>query len=368
MNNPVNKILSVIVLLFIQQIGMASPIEPIRVTEQTIKLLGKKEFYFAFAKGDKVIIDLEVVKGKTIKEFIFEPYQSSSIFNDIKVSKITNKSIDLQKQDIYKITIKGGLSFPEIVKLKIQRIPESLDYKDFDTNVNWVEKVDTTYRVYTKNVIVGYDTSYVTKYNHILIKVDTSFSMQSRLERVHSKTNLSHSNTTSFDVQLPQNKSEYLKTTEVISWSYKIQTGDRRSIRDNVQNFSIGLINTKSKAGLMAGLALGTVSSLATPPKGDNVNYGLSLYYRNQWVSLGEGNSIMVANRVYNHTQGMIRFYLGNDNLINGINVSVEILAVIVEKTYRAEPYQQRVVKSLKGNRTFKDPIYKKRKVPEMRG
>jgi len=45
---------------------------PVMVAEQTIKVgIGKeKELFYGFAAGDELIFDLQVVKGKNVKEVV----------------------------------------------------------------------------------------------------------------------------------------------------------------------------------------------------------------------------------------------------------------------------------------------------------
>lgn len=358
----------VLIFLYLTSGLLAKPIEPIIVSEQNFKLTGKKEFYFSFAKGDEILISLEVVKGKNIKELIVEEYPTTSRYNDFKVSTLNNKSIKVQQDGIYKFTLKSGLGL-KIVRFKLQRIPLDENTKEFNTNIDWIEKIDTTYKVYTKKVIVGYDSTWVTRYRKILIKVDTIVHIESRLERVHSQTNLSSANYTNVTMRLPQIQNEGLKERKIESWSYRIEAGGKKSIGDNMRDFSLSLVGTNTKEGALAGIALGTVSSLSAPPKGDNVKYSIDFfdYQKKAWYNLGTGNSVLAYAPVKNLRSGEVKFFLENDNIVNGINVVIEMCVIIIEESYREEPYQQMIVSAIKELKSFKDPIYTKSTIPVIR-
>ena len=75
--------------------SMIAQLEPIIVSEQTIKVKSNEEFYFAFAKGDEIVFDLEVVKGKNLKEVEIVEYPNSSKFFEFKTKNISNKNMYL---------------------------------------------------------------------------------------------------------------------------------------------------------------------------------------------------------------------------------------------------------------------------------
>lgn len=185
---------------------------PITVSEQTIKVNGDNEFYFGFSKGDEIIFELEVVNGKNVKEVEILEYPSTSKFFEYKASKISGKKLKVNKTAIYKFRLKGGGIGTKICRAKILRVPASKETVDFNTSVKWKTRKDSTYE---------------TRYRKVLTKVDTqAIQVIDRVERVHSTTNLSNSNRSQFNVQLPSNERSQLRTSEIIAWAYWFGVGD----------------------------------------------------------------------------------------------------------------------------------------------
>ena len=308
-------------------------IEPITVSEQTIKVNGENEFYFGFAEGDEIIFDLQVVKGKNVKEVEILEYPSSSKFFEFKATKISDKRIKVNKTAIYKFRLKGGGLGTKICQAKILRVPGSAETANFNTSVKWNVRRDSTYE---------------TRYRKVLVKSDTTVDIfMDRVERVHSQTNLDNPNRSSFVVELPANKRSELQTSEVISWAYWFGVGDEglAQYEKEKKKYLLDQVSTVSAlANPVAGLALGTYVMLSNPPEGDNVHYWLSATLNGEPISLGNGNSVVAHKRITNITQGSFRVTLENDNTLNGINVNIKFAAAIVNKTYENQAYQELLV------------------------
>lgn len=306
---------------------------PITVSEQTIKVNGDNEFYFGFSKGDQIIFELEVIKGKNVKEVEILEYPNTSKFFEYKATKISGKKLKVNKTAIYKFRLKGGGIGTKICRAKILRVPASKETVDFNTSVKWKTRKDSTYE---------------TRYRKVLTKVDTqAIQVIDRVERVHSTTNLSNSNRSQFNVQLPSNERSQLRTSEIIGWAYWFGVGDE-GLAQYEEEKKKYLKEQSASIGAMidpiAGLALGAYAMLAKPPTGDNVHYWITTYINEQAYSIASGNSVTASGRVTDITQGGFTVTFDNDNTLNGINVSVKITAIKVTKTYKNESYRQLLV------------------------
>lgn len=187
-------------------------VEPIVVSEQTIKVGSDEEFYFGFSEGDEIVFDLQVIKGKDLKEVEITEYPSTSKFFEFKTDGISEKRIKVYKDAVYKFRFKGGGMGTKVCRVKILRIPASEESVSFDSSVKWK---------------VRFDSSYSTKHEKVLVQADTTVvTVADRVERVHSQTNLDNSNVTEFNVNLPENKRLELETSEVISWAYWLGVGN----------------------------------------------------------------------------------------------------------------------------------------------
>lgn len=323
-----------LILITISAFGQS---EPVVVSEQTIKVSGEKELYYGFAAGDEIIFNLDVVKGKNVKEVEIVEYPYSSKFFDFKTKKISDQRITVNKTGIYKFRIKGGGLGTKICRAQILRVPSSAETKNFDTSIKWKVRLDS---------------SYVTKYVKELVSVDTVVvSVADRVERVHSQTNLSNSNITRFNLNLPQNKTSEFQTSELISWAYWIGVGNegQQAFETEKKKF---LMDNTAKVGAMidpvAGLALGAYAMLTNPPQGDNVKYWITTYMNGVEYSLGQGNSVVSSGRVTEMKQGGFTVTLQNDNIADGINTTIKISAIMLNKKYANRSYEQLQVKQFK--------------------
>ena len=183
--------------------------EPIDVTDQTIKLNGLEEdvLHFGFAAGDKIIFNFRTIDDKELKEIEILEYPNNSKFLDFKTKLVDNKTITVNKQGIYIFRFKNSSMAGRICKIKIQRVPASDETKNFNSTVTWETKQEITYNTFTKDIIVGYDTTYVQKTKKELVKTELSEDMiLDKTERVHSINNLDYKNYKTVQVTLPQNE------------------------------------------------------------------------------------------------------------------------------------------------------------------
>lgn len=314
-------------------VSLNAQVDPIVITEQTLKVTKDETFYYGFADGDQIVFDIEVVRGKHIKEVEIAEYGGSSIFFDFKTKKVAGKRFDVKGTKIYAFRIKGGGLSGKICRMKISRVPDSEASVDFDPTVKWQTR---------------YDSSYVKKYRRDLVKVDTqAISVVERVERVHSSTN-ANGNRNSFVVDLPSNQKSDLKTSEVTSWAYWIGVGDEG--QEAYQNDTKAFLN---KAGSMLGatanpvigLALDAYTTFSNPPKGNNIQFWFAAVQNGQEFYLAKGNSVVASGKFTDNLQGSFRVHLLNDNIMNGINVNIKIAAIMVHRTYKKTPYEELVVR-----------------------
>jgi len=88
--------------------------------------------------------------------------------------------------------------------------------------------------------------------------------------------------------------------------------------------------------GALALLAVKGVTLFSNPPKGDNVRFAL---WNDSGKQIDSGNSIVAYRRMESPLQGHFTLQLTNDNMVDGINVTVKILAIVQSQTYRDEAY-----------------------------
>jgi hypothetical protein len=349
----------------------------IDVTEQTIKIASNVEevLYYGFAEGDQIVFSFSEANGKELKEVEILEFPTSFKFSDFKTASIENKVIQVNKAAIYKFRFfNGHVISGRICKVKIQRIPANEQTRNFNTNVNWITRQDTSWNTFTKDIIVGYDTSYVQKTKKEIIKIDTIITeLFNKNERVHSATAMGKTAYSYITVNLPENsyspnKSNPYQSKEVLAWSYWIGVGQKATAEYEKANSSltdgIAVLGTLTGYGALATLAVSGISMFATPSVGDNVQYKFTKYQNGQPTVFDSGNGISGIGRNDNFLQGGFTIELYNDNIRDGIDVTVKVIAVQLAKVWEDKQYTEQNVTPRLEKKIFNEPIITTTKVP----
>ncbi|MEA3451913.1 MAG: hypothetical protein U9Q83_08435 [Bacteroidota bacterium] len=334
-----------------------SQLEPVDVADLTIKVGGMQteELYYGFAEGDQLVFNFEDVKGKPMKEIEIIELPSNSKFMDYKSSSITDKKIKVNQNSVYKFSFKNTAIGGRICKVKIQRIPQSEDLISFNTDWKWETLYDTTYVPYTEDSLVGYDTLHYKEKVKELVKTEQVEEMLfDKNQRVHSYYNENPSRTY-LKVTLPTNKKEPYKEEKVIAWAYWIGVGEesQEAYSKNVKSLGGAASTLASTFGTpLAGLAIGTITELMVPTKGDDVAYWFIADFANvqaflnkqEFYQFDKGKGIAAYGRNTNKLQGTFYIGLWNDNNTRGIDVDVKIVAVKEVKIYEDKEYDRQKV------------------------
>lgn len=335
---------------------------PILVTESTISLNldETEELYFSFAEGDIIELDFKMIKGKHLKEIEIFELPNNKIFSDFKVTEINKKQIRIRNKGLYKFRFYSSSITRRVGKLKIFRIPADESTREFNTNWKWETVRDTIYTPYTIDSITGYNTiNYKENVRELVSVVNTEDILFNKNQRVHSKTKLYDNNKTYLRVDLPNPISTELKEQKVIAWAYWIGVGEEAQMAYQENAKTMGdLANgiTSIYGTPLAGLAVGAITELMIPKTGEDVFYSFIPDYENaelfvngqRYLQFDTGKGIAAYGKNTNRTQGTFFIGLSNDNLQQGIDVDVKIIAVNEVKTYGIVEY----------DREREEPIY----------
>lgn len=370
------KLLTTILLIWTVAILAQDPVE---ITDQTIKIGGMKEeeIYIGFAEGDKLIFNFREIDNKELKEIEILEYPGTPIFSDYQTKSIDNKTIPITRQGVYIFRFKNTAISGRICKIKIQRIPVSDATKNFNTTVSWETKQETTYNNYTKDVIVGYDTTYVQKTKKELIKTELSEEIiLDKSERVNSESNLEYTNYKTIQVTLPPNQVEPYKTKKISSWAYWIGVGKEST---DAWTKNVTLMNSIADGALefiggtpLLGISLGILTNLIVPTSGDDVAYYFIPDYQNEQLFMAQeifyqfdkGKGIAAYSKNNTKTQGTFYIGLVNDNLIEAIDVDIKISIVWETNTYEDQHYNEMNISPRYEKKQFSEPIITTHKIP----
>lgn len=329
--------------------------EPILVTESTIILDvdQTKELYFSFAEGNEIVFDMEMIKGKHIKEIEVTEMPFNTLLTEFKSTGLKGKQIQIRNKCIYKFKFYSSSLTRRVCKIKIFRIPKDESTKTFNTNWKWKIKRDTTYTSYQEDSLVGYQTiKYKETVRELKEKKLEEIMLFEKSQKVHSFYNENKSRTY-LKVDLPLLQNSELRKENLIAWSYWIGV-DQQGQKAYKENTEL-VANVASKAANiyfktpLAGLAVGAVSEFIIPQTGEDVQYyfipdfkNVQLFYNNQQFlqfDMGKGKAAFGRNDKLK--QGT--FYIGllNDNDWKGIDVDVKVLAVKEIKIYENIVYDR---------------------------
>jgi hypothetical protein len=350
----------------------------IDVTDQTMKIGGLKEeiLYFGFTSGDKIIFNFNEIDNKEIKEVEILEYPSNTKFSDFKTYKVENKTITISKEGVFAFRFKNSALSGRICKIKIQRIPASEEKRNFNTNISWETIQDTTYHTYSKNIIVGNDTTYIQKTKKVLVKTEQKEELLfDKPQRVNSKTNI-NGNKTSLFFTLPQNIIAPYKTSQVISWAYWIGVGEEANLvwKQNSQIISnIAKGASTYFTSPLGAFAIGTITDLMIPKSSEIIYYAISDQFNKELFLSGSTNNVYDQGKGpggykkfsdKRFCQGTYYILLQNENIMLGLDVSVKVIAIVETNYFEDKNYTETKITDRYEKKIFSDPIIKSRKIP----
>lgn len=322
---------------------------PVDVAEMTIKVgaMSSQELYYGFAEGDSIVFNFEELKGKDLKEIDITELPGNSKFRDYRAVKVDDKRIYVNKKSVYQFKFINSAIALRICKIKIQRIPKTLALVNFNTNWKWKNSWDTAYLPFTMDTIVGYDTIHHSVEEKVLAKTEqVEEILFDKNQRVENKgISKSRKNYTLLAAVLPEDIKEPYKEEKNIAWAYWIGVGSEAQeayVRNTKIFSSIASKVASTFISPLAGLAIGIITDLVLPTKGDNVEYFLipdrenadSFLRGSNFSQFDKGNGIAAYGRNLDRLHGTFYIGLHNDNAIRDIDVNVKIVVIREIKTY----------------------------------
>lgn len=353
---------------------------PIDVTDQTLKIGGMKEelLYFGFAEGDQIVLSFSEIEGKELKEIEVVEYPSNSKFTDFKTAKIDSKTLTVNRTAVYQFRFSNGAVGGRICKIRIQRVPANDQTKNFNTNITWTTRQDTTWNTYTRDVLVGYDTTYRPVTKKEIVKTEQKEELLlDKNQRVHTALNSAGDKSFVF-FTLPATTIEPYKTSKVIAWAYWIGVGQEASKAWQQNAASIVHLSEEIAAVYttpLGALAVGAITGLLIPTSGDDVYYALTdqsnkdLFMANQVYSVWDKGSGMGGYKQLvdpSRCKGTYFITLYNDNYKDPIDVTIKVTAIVETTVYEDKQYTEQLVHPRYEKQIFSDPMITAHRVPVM--
>jgi hypothetical protein len=146
-----------LIFLFCPLFSLAQP-----VADQTFKLAGTSEHFYAFAEGDQVELFVEELTSKKIKSIEFSQYPDGQmLYRAYELDSNLNKTIAIPRTGIYLIRFEEtGLS-KKVCRFTLHRTPGNPEMTRFDTQVNWDLKTIPSFRLGKRSVQSGKKTEVI---------------------------------------------------------------------------------------------------------------------------------------------------------------------------------------------------------------
>lgn len=363
--------------------GLTKAQHELLLADLTMEIAANKEemLYYGFEKGDQLVLSVELLEGKTLKELEVVEYPDNARFAAYEVKGRLEKRIEVSQRGIYQIRLHNA-SKKALVQFQIKRIPASEHTAGFNTKIIWKERIDTLYDIKSEEVISGSKTAYVNLRRRVARKIDTTVvTLLEQTERIHSSSRINASNKAHLQFDLPLNQykpnaQEPDFSSELVAWAYYIGTGEEgekwyneanlKALGKTATSGAVGAGLISSGYGALALLAIEGISMFSNPPDGENVQFTLWFDESDAVQQVATGNSIVGYGRIDRIKQGHFRLELENDNLLEGINVHVKVIAIVVQTTYGDEYYTELRENPLNERKIVREPRLQKVRYPSL--
>ena len=339
-----------LVLLFTIHLSFAQ--NQIFVSDLFLEIDGNstKEIYYSFAKGDVIVINFELTKGKGVDFEVIE------LPNQVRTNKytaqLTNFRINVPSTKVYLLRITNGHG-KKRCSLNINRIPKSQETANFNTAWQWKTVYDTTYTTYKEDSLVRHDTLHYTEtMKEVVSKEMSEVVLANNNELVHSIGIIEYDNPRKFiKIKLPENRKYGNTEQRVYGWTYWIGVTSKKS--HILSNLIKGGTNVIPGIPKLVKYLLGTAVDITIPKESEAdiiywylVNNGNDAdnFIKGQpfsWVTKGYGTGAY-SKFVNNNTKGTYYICLYNKEYVHwSVNVCVQVVALVETITYKDVDYQR---------------------------
>lgn len=319
------KFIFTCIVYFQCHILFATQKDTITIAEITQKVKSGKtdSLYYGFDVNDEVSISLLTLGNKIKQVEIFE-VRGALLYKAYKVDTNIQKTFKISKKCVLGIHIQNSSFLGKVYQLTVKRISNKKD-KPFNSHIVW------------KPI---FDTAFTTTYEQYVEKTDTIFeNILDRTSRIHSQTSINfESNRQIVDFYLP---------ADCIGWTYWISVGNEgkaaySEAKKGVMKSLAGAANLIPEYGPLISLALNGVIALNTSLPGDNINYWFvaskpeteKFKQKSDFISFKQGNVVKDYGKMNAPTTGVVYIALLNDNLVEGIDVDLKVLAIRTKVKY----------------------------------
>lgn len=293
-----------------------------QVADQTFRLDGASEHFYAFAEGDQLELRVEELTGKKIKSIEFSQYpESNLLFRAYELDSILTKTITIPKTGIYLLRFQETGLNKKVCRFTLQRHAASAETSRFESHLSWDVKASPAFRIGKKSVQTGKKTEMVSLGGQATVS------------------------SSKFYLKKPVNAYQFTLPPNTRQWAYRIAVGqaaqearqqDAQKLKQAFQGGAAKLLGVEPETALAA-FALGMAIDLSTSKAGEDVDYAVVDWDNWQHFSKGENYTAFMqqtgisvdAQRRFAPLEGTYFFALRSDNWVDDITVNIDIEAVV---------------------------------------
>lgn len=280
-------------------------------------------YYYAFAPGDEIIVDIEITEKRGNLNIEISEYPNSIKYTANNFREKHDIRLKVNKKSIYGFSVSATALIMKDCKMTIKRIPDKKETNDFNTNVRLKEQIDTIYTTQINEILTNRDTIYQELIN--------------RKFRVYSQENLDNTFKTFVDLKIP-------KDTQY--WIYWLGVGqesvqEMKKLAESVSELSSLVPNPIAALGLELITELPMLNTTATINYKfmdlDNKNLFMNSY-QYSYYTFKEGHNVTsdYAKIEMNNTPNNGNLYMGfwNNSDLYGRDVNLQVGAFKFNDTY----------------------------------
>ncbi len=317
------------------------------------------KYYYGFLEGDYVVLNFNTMnKNGTQKVVVSDYFTKQTVYQNFNFQTLENTKFKIPKKSIYVFEFSTNHAFSRDCKCIISKIPANDISKNYNSEVEWVDVQDTTFKIITKDAIVRYDSSYVNKKVKNIIKRDTSEVMfMNKNETIEAWKAGFGINTNNVTIILPKNETIGTKETKLINWAYWIGVNEsgNQAWNQNKSKFS-SIVKTGASfyTTPLGALCVGAITDLYISSIGDDyTDYKLTL--NSKYIDYGKGSASY--KKFSEPNQGTLYLSLTNENKLQPIKVNVIAVAIVETSTFEEKEVRELVLKPVLAKKEVKEPV-----------
>lgn len=307
----------------------------IPVADQTFKMDSEHSFAYAFAQGDEVLLHIEVLVGKQVRNVEFAQLNGASLFSTYALDSTLDKSILIPQTGIYLLIVRERGMGKKVCRFTLHRTPVGPLTERMDTRVLWDLQQYPQYRVQRRMVLVG---------------------KKPGISTLGGQVNVSASK---LGLKNPVGTYQFTLPPHTVSWAYRITVGqaltdarkkDADQLTSAINSGAAKLLPVAPPTALAA-LALGMAIDLTVPKVGEAVEYALmtaenleKFRKREPYQAfIWQGSVSSDVQRRYTPLEGSYYFAFRTNNWIDDITINVDMEAVTETPIYAEETFVEPV-------------------------